>query len=489
MTGKSRPELVFGLIGPLGTDLDGVCDMLAESLDRVRYGSERIVLSEGLLEVRGLKTSAKVDSEYDRIASGMDRGNEFGRRVGAGAVAVLAVTRIQRSRESITGSVEIPATGHAYLLKSLKRIGEVRALRDIYGRRLWLISVYMSKTGRITELEKRLGDRAGDLIDRDYHEEGGTGHSVREAFPGGDVFVDASDPASARVQIDRFMDLIFGNTFHTPTAEESGMSHARTVSLNSSSLSRQVGAVIQTADGDLVSTGVNEVPKAGGGVYGTGDRHDSREFVLGYDSNQRERNRMLADALSRLRRAGWLAAKYADRSDADIADMACRSADLSGMGFMDVTEYGREVHAEMDALVGAARRGIPVAGCTMYSTTFPCHICAKHVVASGIRRLVFIEPYPKSHAEALFADSISVGDSREGRILFRPYIGISPGRYADLFTMGTRKDASGGRADWNAAAAVPRLLDYGEYLRGEDSAANRLIQSMAENGLSTKDTR
>ena len=56
MVGKSRPELVFGLIGPLGTDLDGVCGMLAESLDRVRYGSERIVLSEGLSEVRGLKT-------------------------------------------------------------------------------------------------------------------------------------------------------------------------------------------------------------------------------------------------------------------------------------------------------------------------------------------------------------------------------------------------------------------------------------------------
>ena len=152
------------------------------------------------------------------------------------------------------------------------------------------------------------------------------------------------------------------------------MSHARTVSFTSSSLSRQVGAVIQTADGDLVSTGVNEVPKAGGGVYGTGDGHDSREFVLGYDSNQRERNRMLADALSRLRRAGWLAAEYADRSDADIAEAASRSADLSGMGFMDVTEYDGEVHAEMDAPVGAARRNESIKGCTMYCTTFPCHI-------------------------------------------------------------------------------------------------------------------
>ena len=104
-------------------------------------------------------------------------------------------------------------------------------------------------------------------------------------------------------------------------------------------------------------------------------------------------------------------------------------------------------------------------------------------------RLVFIEPYPKSHAEALFADSISVGDGREDRIHFKPYFGISPGRYADLFAMGTRKDASGGRADWNAAVAVPRLLDYGEYLKEEDTAVDLLIQSMAENGLSMKDIR
>ncbi|MDN3612645.1 hypothetical protein QWZ16_23945 [Vibrio ostreicida] len=26
---------------------------------------------------------------------------------------------------------------------------------------------------------------------------------------------------------------------------------------------------------------------------------------------------------------------------------------------------------------------------------FPCHNCAKHIVASGIKRVVYVEPYPK----------------------------------------------------------------------------------------------
>src|SRR5205823_8721516 len=57
----------------------------------------------------------------------------------------------------------------------------------------------------------------------------------------------------------------------------------------------------------------------------------------------------------------------------------------------NLIEFGRAVHAEMAALIDAARRGVSVAGCTMYVTTFPCHLCARHIVAAGIKRLVYIE--------------------------------------------------------------------------------------------------
>ncbi|MEJ7655371.1 MAG: deaminase [Chloroflexia bacterium] len=46
------------------------------------------------------------------------------------------------------------------------------------------------------------------------------------------------------------------------------------------------------------------------------------------------------------------------------------------------------MHAEMSALLDAGRRGVPVQGATLYTTTFPCHNCARHIVGAGIDRVV-----------------------------------------------------------------------------------------------------
>ena len=57
---------------------------------------------------------------------------------------------------------------------------------------------------------------------------------------------------------------------------------------------------------------------------------------------------------------------------------------------MDALEYGRMVHAEMSSLCDAARLGHMFQGGTLYCTTFPCHMCAKHIVAAGIARVVTV---------------------------------------------------------------------------------------------------
>ncbi len=485
MAGKHRPELVICVIGALGTDADCVRDAVAEALARVGYSSESIDLGAVLSEVAGLGTPAGEGSEYDRISSRMERGNELERVVGQGAVASLAMMVIQMSRERITGSAEKPAAGHAYILKLITRISEINALRDVCGGRLILVSAYSPRDARVRELEKKVGDAAERLIDRDHREEGGSGQLVRAAYHMADFFVDASDPAFVRPQIRRLVEIVFGNPFHTPTAEETGMFHAVVSSFQSSSMSRQVGVALRDANGNLIASGFNEVPRAGGGAYAEGDGNDRREFKIGHDSNQKEREGMFADALSRIEKAGMLAAEFKGMSGEEIAAAARRTADLSGMKIMDVTEYSREMHAEMDAIVGAARRGASVWGGIMYCTTFPCHVCAKLIVAAGMRLLVFVETYEKSHAGELFADSISVGSPQEGKVHFKPFAGIAPRRHVDLFTMGRRKDASGRKAEWNAAEAVPRLLPYGEYMKKEDAVVARLRKAMAANGLTS----
>ena len=485
MENEPCPELVFGLVGPLGVDLDQIYENLSASLNAVKYSSEKIVLSKALSEVLGLEKTVRQEPEYERVMSHMDAGDELRSRVGGGAAAVLTTIQIQEFRKSHTGSTRIPHVSHAYILKSLKHEDEVRAMRRIYGKSFWLISAYVSKKNRLNALRKTIGDNAEKLVDRDYHDDAAeSGQAVRETFPHGDVFVDASNPDHAREQIDRFVELVFGNTFHTPYPEESGMFHAFASSLRSSSLSRQVGASILDRNGDLISTGTNEVPKAGGGIYTEGDESDKREFRLGYDRNQKKKISMLKDILSRLRASGWISEGIPE-CDAEMIKAALKDHRIRESAFMGLTEYGREVHAEMDALVGSARRGESVKDCIMYCTTFPCHICAKHIVASGIKRLVFIEPYPKSHATELFSDSISMKDPGNGKVYFKPYFGISPRRYMDLFKMGRRKDDVTGRMlKWEPARSKPRFWESRNFFEEESAAIKGLMKTMEQNGLS-----
>ena len=51
------------------------------------------------------------------------------------------------------------------------------------------------------------------------------------------------------------------------------------------------------------------------------------------------------------------------------------------------------VHAEQNAVSDAARRGVPLSGCTAYITHFPCVNCAKLLVAAGISKIKYLHDY------------------------------------------------------------------------------------------------
>ena len=106
---------------------------------------------------------------------------------------------------------------------------------------------------------------------------------------------------------------------------------------------------------------------------------------------------------------------------------------LAHASIMDVTEYGRVVHAQMCAICDAARLGRSIKGSTLYCTTFPCHNCTKHILAAGIKRVVYMEPYPKSKAKDLHQNEIEIEKETPGRLSFVPFLGISPYRYSDIF--------------------------------------------------------
>jgi len=63
----------------------------------------------------------------------------------------------------------------------------------------------------------------------------------------------------------------------------------------------------------------------------------------------------------------------------------------------------RTVHAEMNALVQAAKRGHSIEGATAYVTNTPCTTCAKALIAAGIKRVVIFSDFHDTLATEFFA--------------------------------------------------------------------------------------
>jgi dCMP deaminase len=61
------------------------------------------------------------------------------------------------------------------------------------------------------------------------------------------------------------------------------------------------------------------------------------------------------------------------------------------------TKYALFEHAERNCLLNCAYCGIPTAGCTMYCTWGPpCADCARAIVQSGVKQLVYHKEFPGS---------------------------------------------------------------------------------------------
>lgn len=506
LTPIQNPELFFGLVGPIGTDLATVFKILSKNLSDLNYRCEEIKITSLLDEFEydfSLK-HAPIEERYD---SYINAGNMLRERLSRqDAFALLSVGAIRKKRRDITGDSDTPLAkqGVAYILNQFKRPEEIETLRSIYGHSFIQISAYCSKLKRLHSLvtkiasdhshekkdEAYMGD-AYKLILRDAaEEEQKFGQRVRDAFPLADVIINASNENSIRKTLERFVRAFFSDNFITPNIDEYGSFLAKTVSLRSSDLSRQVGAVALTKSGEIITAGCNEVPKGLGGTYWTDDEFDMRDFQLGYDPSVEFKKRLVQDLLRRLREEDWLKDQIASEDLSNLVKRALFSEEdslLKEADVMNILEYGRVVHAEMSVIADAARLGRSLKGATLYCTTFPCHICARHIVASGIDRVVYIEPYAKSLAADLYPDSISVeGEIKEQgpKITFDHFVGIAPQRFAEIFHKKKRKDKYGKAIKWQVATAKPIVkMMVPVYLDVEKAVSKGLLERMEKKGL------
>jgi deoxycytidylate deaminase len=332
-------EIFVGLVGAVGTDRRSIGQHLKDELHRVGYSADIIRLSELMLDTdRFAHLRQLADGREDeRINRLMDAGDEFRDAAKRGdAVALLALGRVGSIRAGLTGSSDVPARRQAYIFNSLKHPDEVVTLRSVYGQAFFVLCAYSPRETRALTLSDRISRSRREysaeayrstseaLIEKDEQEIGNSfGQNIRETFPEGDVFIDCTDTLRSRKQISRFIELLFSNPYVTPTIDEYGLFHAKAAALRSADLSRQVGAVIMTDDGEIIAAGCNEVPSAGGGAVWEGrlaDRgKDYRDFRIGHDSTARMKQEIMAEIFQQLKDEGWLNLELKDTTADELA--------------------------------------------------------------------------------------------------------------------------------------------------------------------------
>ena len=211
----SNPEIIFGIVGPIGVNIDAIIEYLSDSLRRVNYYPCVVRVTEALNSV---KSAPAIDQKtYDgRYHSLIKKADDFCREAGShAALAGLAIGEIRRLRVEINRDrgrpLNEPALGTAYIVRQLKRPQEIELLRKTYGRKFIQISVFLDGDDRESEIADKIQHhdstpvereeavkRAAALIAKDATEaDNEFGQRVSDIFHLGDVFVVGGvDPVS-----------------------------------------------------------------------------------------------------------------------------------------------------------------------------------------------------------------------------------------------------------------------------------------------------
>ena len=273
-------------------------------------------------------------------------------------------------------------------------------------RPILLIAVFADYETRWQRIKANYNDdeRFFHLDDeRDSNESIEYGQRVRDCYNMADYIVSNNksfEPKSKyyytlKAKIDKFIRLINGEITFEPSEREAIMSMAYANSLRSSCLKRKVGSVIVDMYGNIFSSGYNEVPVD----------HTKCEEEWGTCYRDFLRNNFSSEIKKAI-------------SDTKLQETVIS---LFQQNFK-ILDYCRSLHAEENAILNVARFGSSTAlrGATIYTTTYPCNLCANKIVQVGISSIVYLEPYPMQEAKKILSDNKVTQEPFEG-ITFNGY--------------------------------------------------------------------
>jgi deoxycytidylate deaminase len=365
---------VIGLTGPFGSG----CTTAARLLETGDPPFVAVRLSDVLRDIGG--------PDLDR-GQLQDLGNRLRGREGNEALVVRRLGSLLEAQPELDRVV----------IDGLRNLGEVRWLQKALGDRFSLFAVLAEIPQRFERQKTDLSwEQFNELDQRDQGEDEDFGQQVSRCVDFADVLINNGEQlpewqieGDLGAKVRGFADLVRGASPRYPAREELLMNVAYAASHGSKCLKRQVGCVIGKGDEPLAS-GYNENPD--------GLRPCIDEFQTCFRDIVRHERFV---ELSRLDGKCPFCTHPIPEPLPHPWDCPNCGKSLDAAFFPDrAMKWCTALHAEERALLNAGERDLTET--TLYSTTFPCMLCAEKIIQAGIRNVVFIEAYPDAHGLILF---------------------------------------------------------------------------------------
>ena len=358
-------KIVIGMTGPFGSG----CSYISRRILADKFGYKYISLSELLRSRAGAE-----DASRTRL---QDVGNQLREEEGNDVLARMALEQIQASECD------------KFVVDSIRNTHEVDTLHRACSN-FYLFAIQAGQSTRWERVkEKYRKDQAAFEEDdrRDRDEQIENGQQITLCYQQADAVIlnerniptpESEAFSDLKAITKRYVDLIEGHAHFEPTEMETLMTMAYANSLRSTCSQRKVGALIIDEFGNVFSSGYNEVPTS------------ERSCRVDYGGCYRKFIR--ADLKKKLQE------KIGDETLTDQVSAVIKENSK-------MLDHCRALHAEETAIVNMARLSVSadLARARLYTTTYPCNLCANKIAQVGIKEVVYFEPYPQKEAKEVLA--------------------------------------------------------------------------------------
>lgn len=320
-----------------------------------------------------------------------------------------------------------------------------------------------------------------------------TGQSVSKLYHRSHFYFDLDKTTSELMQqVNTFIEILLGKNKEYPSQSEFAMAIAAQASVRSNFPHRRhIGATLVSKHGEVLSIGSIRAPSESPNTQ----LKDQDKILSGYQKYKADTEQWVK--FLRSIEDNFLSTNNISKCEIfNTVNKKCKISKDSIIQLRrfisDSLDYHPCTHAEISAILDAAKLGVSIRGATLYTTLYPCHLCAKDLISAGIKKAVYLEAYPKSKNDQLYPHSITDHEGHDDeKINFSPFFGVGPDRFYFYYSLDNKPEDCEQIEKWrlrysNSASIQARENEVIHYVKEGKSQNLALVSLLSHEDKSNK---